>query len=619
MEFDKDAYRRVGMPKSLGEAISGWDDPPVTPASRADHMRDDDHVIGLVVDGRARAYPVWVIDNYHVVNDRIGDTPVVVTSCERCQSGSAFVPEVPGRSERPPLFRSVGFLNATLVLTDLRSGSHWLHWEGAGLDRAARGKLLPWLQTFQMEWRDWLALHPDTDVMLPPPDPTHPDARHGHGREEYFSRAGMDPAFLDSIVGPLDERYPENETILALEAAGEWIAFPLRDVHRAGGVVRTIVGGEPVVVLAGPRPDGITMAAYDPRLGDEELALDRTPAGFVDRRTGSRWTIEGAAVEGTRSGERLRPVRSFQIRWHALAYCHRDAALWTCPEPPPRFGEHDPAVTDPFESTLATLAGGGHDVAIEGPIISQRRPRESLASLTIRVDGHRVNLHRMTSESAARDYEAFEGAVSGWPVRERAIDFRVRRLGRLIVESDPDRRFADQAQVVRLPYRSVEWAPVLDAPALDALEPDANPEERDRPAFLDIVRALRAAGFEVMEIGFLTPGQLRVGCQNAIALTINGDRFLFYRFGSAERADAYVASEPHARAVERFAIRSTPPTMYVFQPNEIAFAGEGWVRWSSLPSDPRFLGALRSAVARADTVNEDSTAGRDDLVPLRPS
>jgi hypothetical protein len=110
-----------------------------------------------------------------------------------------------------------------------------------------------------------------------------------------------------------------------------------------------------------------------------------------------------------------------------------------------------------------------------------------------------------------------------------------------------------------------------------------------------------------------------VGCQNAIALTVDGDRLLFYRFGSVEAAEAYVTAEPHARAVEDFVIRSTPPTMYVFQPNEIAFAGEDWVRWSSLLSDPRFLGALRSAVARADTVNEDSTAGRDDLVPLRPS
>jgi hypothetical protein len=361
------------------------------------------------------------------------------------------------------------------------------------------------------------------------------------------------------------------------------------------------------------------MTAYDPRLDGEELTLDRTPTGFVDRQTGSRWTIEGLAVEGTHSGRRLAPVRSFQIRWHALAYCHREARVWTCPELPPRFGAHDPNVTEPFEPALAHLAGGGHDVSIEGPVISQRRPRESLASLTIRVDGHRVNLHRMASERAARDYEAFEGAVSGWPVRERAIDFRVRRVGRLIVESDPDRRFADPAQVVRLPYRSIDWAPVLDAPVLDTLAPDGHAEEPGGRGFLDIVRSLRVAGFEVMEVGFLTPGQLRVGCENAIALTIDGDRFLLYRFGSVEAAEAYVATEPHARAVEGFVIRSTPPTMYVFQPNEIAFAGEGWVRWSSLMSEPRFLGALRSAVADADTVNENPRQGRDDLVPLRPS
>ncbi|MGH2635415.1 MAG: DUF3179 domain-containing (seleno)protein [Actinomycetota bacterium] len=601
-EFDKDAYRRVGMPKRLGEVISGWDLPAMTPADRATYLRDDDHVIGLVVGGRARAYPLWILDNYHVVNDRVGETAFVVASCERCQSGSAFLSEPPGRSEREPLFRSVGFLNATLILTDLRSGSHWIHWEGFGLDRAARGRRLPWLQTLQMEWADWRALHPETEVMLPPPDPTHPDARHGHGREEFFSRPGMDPAFLDSIVGPLDDTYPENETILAIESDDRWFAFPLREVHRSNGVIETSIGDDPVAVLAGPRPDGFTMVAYDPRLEDRRLTFERGSDGFVDNETGSRWSIEGEAVEGALAGNRLRAVRSFQLRWHALAYCHRGAELWQSLEPPPRFSGHDRTVVGAFGPALSHLAAGGRDVVIEGPVVSQRRPRGSAASLTIRVDGHRINLHHMRSESAARDYEAFEGAVSGWPVRERAIDFRVRSFGSLVIESDPEGRFADPAQIVRLPYRSIPWAPLLDSPTLDPPPLTAATTGEVAVGFLEVVRALRVAGFEVLEVGFLPPGQLRVGCEDAIALTIDADRFLLYRFGTSEQADAYAGSEPHSLALNRFVVRSTPETMYVHQQYEIAFAGDEWVRWSSLLSDPRFVGTLRSAVvASGDT------------------
>jgi len=613
--FDKDAYRRVGMPKRLGEVISGWDGPPMTEAGRATHMRDDDHVIGLVVGEVVRAYPLWILDNYHVVNDRAGDTPIVVVSCERCQSGSAFLAEPPGRAERDPLFRSVGFLNATLILTDLRSGSHWIHWEGLGLDRAAAGARLPWLQTLQMEWADWWALHPETEVMLPPRDPTHPDARHGHGREEFFSRPGMDPAFLDSIVGPLDETYPENETILAIERGDAWFAFPLREVRRSGGAVSATLAGDPVAVLAGPRPDGFTMVAYDPRVADRQLSFDRRPDGYVDRETGSRWTIEGRAVDGALKGHRLEAVRSFQLRWHALAYCHRGATLWRSPEPPARFGDDDRALAAPFEDVLAHLAEAGHDVTIDGPVVSQRRPREATASLEIRVDGHRVNLHRMMSESAARDYEAFEGAVSGWPVRERALDFRIRRFGTLVVESDPDERFADAAQIVRLPYRSIRWAPILDSPTLDPPVQPPDMADADAPGFVDVVRALRVAGFEVLEIGFLTPGQLRVGCRNAIALTIEGDRFLLYRFGTPTDAVAYADAEPHAVAFGPYVVRSTPETMYTHQQYEIAFVGDEWARWSRLLSDARFVGTLRSAVGGPPAPAQEPSDRPAELAP----
>ena len=39
-----------------------------------------DYVIGLVFRGRARAYPLWVVDNYHVINDRVDGERIVVAS-----------------------------------------------------------------------------------------------------------------------------------------------------------------------------------------------------------------------------------------------------------------------------------------------------------------------------------------------------------------------------------------------------------------------------------------------------------------------------------------------------------------------------------------------------------
>lgn len=53
---------------------------PVTvPGNEATHMRDEDCVIGVTVNGRHRAYPYWISDKYHIVNDTLGGERVLVT------------------------------------------------------------------------------------------------------------------------------------------------------------------------------------------------------------------------------------------------------------------------------------------------------------------------------------------------------------------------------------------------------------------------------------------------------------------------------------------------------------------------------------------------------------
>src|SRR5436309_2717753 len=59
-------------------------DPEMVPASAAGHMRDDDVVLGLELDGEARAYPWWIMDNHHVANDTVAGKPVVLVLCEAC-------------------------------------------------------------------------------------------------------------------------------------------------------------------------------------------------------------------------------------------------------------------------------------------------------------------------------------------------------------------------------------------------------------------------------------------------------------------------------------------------------------------------------------------------------
>jgi hypothetical protein len=53
--------------------------PNMIEAGDADFMQPDDAIIGVVVDGQARAYPIKILNWHEVVNDSVADRPFAVT------------------------------------------------------------------------------------------------------------------------------------------------------------------------------------------------------------------------------------------------------------------------------------------------------------------------------------------------------------------------------------------------------------------------------------------------------------------------------------------------------------------------------------------------------------
>jgi carotenoid cleavage dioxygenase-like enzyme len=53
--------------------IPAIDDPVYIPAAEA-QIREDAWVLGVVIDGQARAYSLALLNSHEVVNDSIGDT-----------------------------------------------------------------------------------------------------------------------------------------------------------------------------------------------------------------------------------------------------------------------------------------------------------------------------------------------------------------------------------------------------------------------------------------------------------------------------------------------------------------------------------------------------------------
>jgi hypothetical protein len=65
-----------GPPKDGIPALSA---PNYVSAQKASFLRKDDQVIGTVINGEARAYPLRIMSWHELVNDRVGDLPILVS------------------------------------------------------------------------------------------------------------------------------------------------------------------------------------------------------------------------------------------------------------------------------------------------------------------------------------------------------------------------------------------------------------------------------------------------------------------------------------------------------------------------------------------------------------
>ena len=138
---------------------------------RKDHRHkfvvDSDPVIGVQIDGVAAAYPTRILAWHMVVNDTIGQTPVLITFDPLCDSSVVFRRAVGGA---PRTFGVSGLvLNGNLVFYDRRDAaaqeSLWSQLQFKAISGPAVGTALEIIPIVVTSWGEWRAAHPETTIM----------------------------------------------------------------------------------------------------------------------------------------------------------------------------------------------------------------------------------------------------------------------------------------------------------------------------------------------------------------------------------------------------------------------------------------------------------------------
>ena len=121
-------------------------------------------VVGIEVDGQARAYPVQFVGYHHQVSDTVADRAMMVSFCTVCRTGRVFRPIVDGKTET---FRLVGMDHFNAMFEDGTTHSWWRQANGEAIAGPSKGKILTEYPSRQVTLARWLALHPASLIMQP--------------------------------------------------------------------------------------------------------------------------------------------------------------------------------------------------------------------------------------------------------------------------------------------------------------------------------------------------------------------------------------------------------------------------------------------------------------------
>ncbi|MDH3474539.1 MAG: DUF3179 domain-containing protein [Rhodospirillales bacterium] len=217
---DLDEIFSGGPPK---DGIPSIDDPAFEPVGETTDLGPKEPVIGLVIAGDARAYPLRVLTWHEIVNDVVGGVPVAVTYCPLCNSAIVFDRRVAGEATA---FGTTGKLrNSDLVMYDRATESWWQQFLGEAIAGERTGTQLEFIPARLESWQRFAARHPEGKVLVP----------NNPGLRAY----GLNPyAGYDSSPRPFLYRgeMPEGIEPMARVVRVEDQAWPLELLRTAGRI-----------------------------------------------------------------------------------------------------------------------------------------------------------------------------------------------------------------------------------------------------------------------------------------------------------------------------------------------------------------------------------------------
>jgi thiol-disulfide isomerase/thioredoxin len=303
-----------GPPK---DGIPSIDNPKFISVEEAEaFLNDEDLVLGIEVNGEAKAYPRKILVWHEIVNDFVGEKPVAVTYCPLCFTGAAFERIISGDIVE---FGVSGKLyNSDLVMYDRKTDSYWSQITGESIVGELAGSKLERLPLDTLEWKDWKNLHPNTKVLS-----TDTGFSRNYGSDPYTGYYSQ-----DSIIFPvdnLDRRLHLKTIVYGIVIDGAAKAYPEEEVEEIG-LINDVIGNIPVLVIYDQ--DSNVVRAFERTFENSTLEFKIEEGELIELSSETKWSFRGEGLSEIYEGSDLKEIIAPPHFWFAWAAFYPDTELF---------------------------------------------------------------------------------------------------------------------------------------------------------------------------------------------------------------------------------------------------------------------------------------------------
>ena len=136
---------------------------PVVISFPGTQLKSRDVVVGLSINGAARAYPWETFAKQSPVLDRVNGTPLLLVLGPDGKSFRVFISRIDGRDAEFFLQADAGGDGKQWALVDASTASQW-NFQGCATSGSSQGKCLDRVPALKDYWFDWRNYHPDTTI-----------------------------------------------------------------------------------------------------------------------------------------------------------------------------------------------------------------------------------------------------------------------------------------------------------------------------------------------------------------------------------------------------------------------------------------------------------------------